>query len=230
MVNRHPSQIKEENLSSGEAEDLPHQHSKPNPIDFSPEEIEAGNVHIDTLLAKKAIVPVPHQDGQFFSNVYFIPKHDGGLCVILNLKKFNYFIQYHHFKMETLSHILSHITPSCYMAIFDFCDACLTVAIAGEHIWFLCFRWQGKTYMFVVLLFGISSAPRKFTKLLKPILALLRRQGIIILTYIDNGFTAAPTYELCFCNICMIMCISLFMASCYIKSNLLQNHHNKFVL
>ena len=73
--------------------------------------------------------------------------------MILNLKKFNYFVQYHHFKMETLSHILSHITPSCYMAIFDFCDAYLTVPISGFHIQFLCFQWQGKTYMFVVLPF-----------------------------------------------------------------------------
>ena len=91
------------------------------------------------------------------------------------------------------------------MAIFDFTDAYLTVSIAGEHVKFLKFQWQGKIFMYVVLPFGIASAPRQFTKLLKPILAFIRHQGIIVLTYIDDGFTTAATYFQCFQNIIFIM-------------------------
>ena len=91
------------------------------------------------------------------------------------------------------------------MAIFDFTDTYLMVSIAGEHVKFLKFQWQGKIFMYVVLPFGIASAPRQFTKLLKPILAFIRHQGIIVLTYIDDGFTTAATYFQCFQNIIFIM-------------------------
>ena len=125
--------------------------------------------------------------------------------MILNLKPFNQFVKYVHFKMETLNHILATITPGCWMAIFDFTDAYLTVAISSHHIWFLKFQWKGKIYMYVVLPFGIGSALRKFTKVLKPILSFLCRQGIIVLIYIDDGFTVALTYQECYDNICHIM-------------------------
>ena len=125
--------------------------------------------------------------------------------MILNLKRFNRFIEYQHFKMDTLSHILSHITKNCFMAVFNFTDAYLTVSISGHHVKFLKFWWRGQTFMYVVLPFGISSAPRKFTNLLKPILSFLRRQGIIVLTYIDDGFTVMLTFEACYWNICYIL-------------------------
>ena len=40
---------------------------------------------------------------------------------------------------------------------------------------------------------------------MKPILAYIRRCGIIVLTYIDDAFTVASTYDQCLQNICFIM-------------------------
>ena len=134
-----------------------------------------------------------------------IPKQDFGHRMILNLKFFNCYLTFVHFKMQTLNHILSNITPACYMSVFDFCDAYLTCPISPDHVKFLCFRFQGKTFMYVVLPFGISLAPRKFTKVLVPILSLLRHQAIVIITYLDDGFTCALTYDFCKYNICHIM-------------------------
>ena len=59
--------------------------------------------------------------------------------------------------------------------------------------------------MYIVLPFGISSAPHKFTKLLKPILAHLCSRGIVIITYLDDGWTIAKFFDLCFQNIFAIM-------------------------
>ena len=103
-----------------------------------------------------------------------------------------------HFKVETLLHIMALVIPGCFMAVLDLKDAYLVVPIAGIHVKFLEFMWQGKTYMYVVLPFGLSSAPRKFTKLLKPILAMLRRQGIIIVMYIDDGWVKGSDYNECY--------------------------------
>ena len=189
-----------------ELDDLPFQGTEPQPYHLSDTEITAGDEHIETLLKKKAIVETSdNEPGEYISTVFLIPKRDRGFRMILNLKRFNRFVHYEHFKMETLSHILSYITPNCFMAVFDLVDAYLMISIAGVHVQFLKFRWKGKVYMYVVLPFGISSAPRKFTKVLKPILAFIHRQGIIILTYIDDGFTCAPTFDECFQNICFIM-------------------------
>ena len=189
-----------------ELTDLPSQHNKPQPLHLSDSELSAGDDHTATLLAKNAIVETSENEtGEYLSTVFLIPKRDKGFRMILNLKRFNKFVRYEHFKMETLSHILSHITPNCFMAVFDLVDAYLTISIAGIHVPFLKFRWRNKTYMYIVLPFGISSAPCKFTKVLKPILAFIRRQGIVVLTYIDDGFTCAPTFQQCFDNICYIM-------------------------
>ena len=45
--------------------------------------------------------------------------------------------------------------------------------------------------------FGLNSAPRIFTKLFKPILRLLRSQGMLLIIYLDDILLIAPTADLC---------------------------------
>ena len=40
------------------------------------------------------------EKGDFFSNIFIRPKQDGKYRMILNLKPFNKYLQYHHFKMD----------------------------------------------------------------------------------------------------------------------------------
>ena len=49
--------------------------------------------------------------------------------MILNLKKFNKYIHYAHFKMETLQNIMDLMSKNCYMRVLHLSDAYLTVAI-----------------------------------------------------------------------------------------------------
>ena len=186
--------------------DLPSQERLPHIIHSNSEQTDSANAQISVLLEKRAIIETSlGEPGEFVSNVFLVPKKDGGYRMILNLKRFNHFVEYHHFKMETLSCILQLVQPFCYMATFDLTDAYLTIAINKFHVKFLKFQWAGKTYMYIVLPFGISSAPRKFTKVLKPILAFLRSQGVIILMYIDDGWTMALTYAACYQQISHVM-------------------------
>ena len=46
--------------------------------------------------------------------------------------------------------------------------------------------WRGNTYEFTCLLFGLTSTPRVFTKLLKPVMTFLRGQGLRAITYLDG--------------------------------------------
>ena len=60
------------------------------------------------LLQKYAIVPVPldQERDRFFSTYFIVPKKDGGLRPILNLKYFNKAVAKRRFNMETLHLII----------------------------------------------------------------------------------------------------------------------------
>ncbi|XP_070573977.1 uncharacterized protein [Ptychodera flava] len=51
---------------------------------------------------------------------------------------------------------------------------------------YLKFQWRQKMYQFLCLTFGLASAPRIFTKLMKPVIAILRRLGIRLIIYLDD--------------------------------------------
>jgi hypothetical protein len=51
-----------------------------------------------------------------------------------------------------------------------------------------------------VLPFGLSSAPRVFTKILKPVYAWLRHQGVRCSFYIDDSLNMHQLYESCYNN------------------------------
>ena len=60
------------------------------------------------------------------------------------------------------------------MTTVDLSDAYLPVPIARQHRSFLRFSWEGKFYEFQCLSFSLAPAPRVFTKILKPVVALFR--------------------------------------------------------
>ena len=57
---------------------------------------------IQKLIQKGVIIPSVHEEGEFISTIFLHSKKDGSYRTILNLKQFNEFVQYRHFKMDTL--------------------------------------------------------------------------------------------------------------------------------
>ena len=88
--------------------------------------------------------------------------------------------------MEDLTVLQQLIRPGDHMVKLDLKDAYLTAPMLEEHRRFLRFRWDDKQYDFMCLPFGISSAPRAFTKLLKPVVAWLRTQDIRVIVYLGD--------------------------------------------
>jgi hypothetical protein len=72
------------------------------------------------------------------------------------------------------------------MVKIDLQDAYFLVAVTLEHRKFLRFFWKDVLYEYSCLPFGLSSAPRVFTKLLKPVVAYLRELGIRLVIYLDD--------------------------------------------
>ena len=168
-----------------------------HPLIFSKEEQAATDEHIKLLLAKNDVVPSRRKPGDHVSTIFLHPKKTGGFRMILNLKDFNKLVEKIKLKMETLQHILDLVTENCYMTSIDLIDTYLTLTIALIHQKFLKFVWKGQVYMYIVLPFGLTSAPRLFTKILKPIISFLRKQGHIIVCYLDDAWQKAETYNEC---------------------------------
>ena len=119
------------------------------------------------LVNKGVIKKVRPEATQFISSIFLRPKPDGSHRLILNLKKFNETVVYHHFKMDSIYNIITLVTKNCFMASLDLKDAYYSIPIKASHQKFLCFKWRGEIYQFACLPNGLSCASRIFTKILK---------------------------------------------------------------
>jgi len=79
--------------------------------------------------------------------------------------------------MEGSEMIKDLLRKEDWMCTLDLKDAYLSVAIVQEHQRFLRFMRSGNIIEFTCLPFGLGSAPRTFTKLLRPVMAYLQKQG-----------------------------------------------------
>ena len=76
-------------------------------------------------------------------------------------------------------------------------DAYFSISIHPECQKYLCFFWRDQLYNFNVLPFGIASAPRVFTNVLKPVYALFRRNDIRCCYHIDDSLIMNQDFEKC---------------------------------
>ena len=121
--------------------------------------------------------PAVHCPDEYISTIFARKKKSGKYRMILNLNELSKHIEKHHFKMDTLWSAVRLMTPNCFMASINLKDAYYVVPIAEEHRKYLRFYWQGNLYQYTCMPNGLSSAPRCFTKLLKPVYSTLRQHG-----------------------------------------------------
>ncbi|XP_070582571.1 uncharacterized protein [Erythrolamprus reginae] len=143
---------------------------------------------IQHLLHIHAIEPVPqHARGTgFYSMIFTVPKSSGGCRLILNLKQLNLYILYRKFRMHSLQTILAAVRPQDLLTSLDLKEAYLHVPIYPPHRRFLRFCVEGVHYQYKAMPFGLSSAPRTFTKLLDVLTASLRAQSVRLMAYLDD--------------------------------------------
>ena len=162
-----------------------------------PSELESSMAEeISKLRGKGAISTVTRtQTVGFISRMFLVPKKDGSHRPIIDLRELNKFIKREHFKMEGIHLVKDLLQQGDWMVKLDLKDAYFAVPIHQEHRIYLQFRWKGITYQFNCLPFGLSSAPRVFTKIMRPVIAWLRQLGCRVITYIDDNLVMASTKE-----------------------------------
>jgi hypothetical protein len=168
-------------------------------IRFNKKEKDIMQQEVDKFIDKGILVFSEHEPEEFVSNVFLRPKKDpGAFRMIFNLTQLNTFVEYQHFKMETLDTALKLVTRGAWMGSLDFTDAYYTLPVYPDHQKYLKFTFAGQLYKFVAVPMGLSSACRYFTKIMKVPLSVLReRHNVAIAGYIDDTFLADTSPETC---------------------------------
>ena len=175
----------------------------PPPLLRHPLEIPSNNKTADLLHAvqklrlSQAIEEVVDTTSPgYYSRLFLVPKPDGSFRPIIDLKKLNQFIIVPSFKMETLFSIIAALQPNEWITKIDLKDAYHHILVHVNIRKYFRFVVAGTVYQFRVLPFGLSTAPREFTKTLAPVVHLLRSRGIQVHAYLDNWIIRASSKEL----------------------------------
>lgn len=98
-------------------------------------------------------------------------KRGAGNRSVINRKELKNSILYAHFKMEGLFLLKELLMSSDLMCKIDL----LCSSISERLSKYVRFQWKGSLYKFLCFYFGLSLAPRIFTKLTKVPISLLRK-------------------------------------------------------
>ena len=176
---------------------IPEQLVRPRQYRMSAKQKSILQLEIDKLIDKEVVSEIKSDDAAWVSNVFLRPKPGNKWRLIIDLTLLNEYIRKEHFKMDHLGVATEMMSKGSYMASLDLRDAYYSVNLHSDFRKYVTFTWGGKIFQFNTMPFGLSPAPRVFTKIMKPVFALLRREGIHCFNYIDDCFVIADTEEKC---------------------------------
>jgi hypothetical protein len=124
--------------------------------------------------------------------------HSTKMRGVSGLKSFNQkFMIPKHFKMEGLHTVRQLLQVLDFMTVIDLRAAYPTMGINPRYRNFFIFRFRGQFYRYRGTVFGASSLPRAFTKLLRPICAFLRTFGIRLVIFLDDILIMSASFATC---------------------------------
>ena len=147
------------------------------------------------MLTKGTVIPVPRdqENSGLYSPYFLVPKKNGGMRPILDLRVLNESVAKRPFRMLTIKRLLTCVQRNDFGISIDLKDAYFHVPIKPKHRRFLRFAFEGKKYEYTRLPFGYALAPRTFSKCVEAALEPLRRRGIRILAYLDDLLVLAQS-------------------------------------
>ena len=167
----------------------------------------------------------------FYSRLIVVMKASGSWRPVIDLSLLNLKVLKTSFKMETLQSVLLSVQPGDSMVSLDLKDGYLQVPMHPKSRKFLRFVAFGKVYQFMVLCFGLSTAPQVFTQVMAPVSAFLHRSGIQIHRYLDDWLIQASSREqvLLALESVLRLCQALGIVVNWEKSQLVPSQHVEYL-
>jgi len=148
---------------------------------------------VEELLLKQTIEEVARRSSLgFYSHLFVVPKKNGQLRPVINLRALNEHLEVPSFRMETVASVSAAIQPGDWAISVDLTDGYFHIPIAPTFRKYLRFVVNGRVYQFTALPFGLAPAPLVFTKVLSPLAAYLHAQGILFHRFLDDLLIRAP--------------------------------------
>ena len=114
---------------------------------------------------------------------------------IIDLSSLNAFVHCPSFTMETPRSILRALQQGQWLTSLDLKDAYFHIGIHPADRRYLRFCHNGTSWQFTVLPFGLSTSPRVFTKILKPVLAYAHLHRVKLHMYLDDWLLNPGTHQ-----------------------------------
>ncbi len=159
------------------------------------------------------MVPLLDRESGFYSRYFIVPKKDGELHPILDLRLLNRSVMRLKFKMLTVKQVVSQNRSEDWFVMIDLKNAYFHVSIIPSHRKFLRFAFRGKAYQYWVLPFGLALSPQTFTNCLDaaltpghPLTQLHRRLVDFSSIRADGGSTSRCTSGQARCrHVCLLL-------------------------
>lgn len=121
--------------------------------------------------------------------------------LILDLSILNEYVRYEKFKLEDHRDFFQMARLCDYVASFDIKSCYHQISVNERYTTYLGFEWtlNGKTtfYKFLVLPFGLASAPRICKNVFRPLVRKWRENGIILVLFYDDCIFGMNTLNDC---------------------------------
>ena len=143
---------------------------------------------------------VPPDSPGFYSNIFLVHKASGGWRPVIDLKWLNTHIYPPNFRMSSISSVLSTVRKGDYTFKIDLQDAYFHVPIHSSSRKYLRFAFENKVYQFLILPFGLNTAPQVFTTLGHTVTGYLHRLGISVFPYLSDWLVHHPDRQVPLCH------------------------------
>ena len=120
-----------------------------------------------------------------------VPKKGNKFRLILDLSRLNKYLTFPRFRYDSITKVPELFESGDYMFAWDAKDGYWHVNLHVDMWQFMCFQWEGRVLFFRQMPFGLAPACWVFTKLMRVTVDYLRRQGLKVLAYIDDGLAGA---------------------------------------
>ena len=130
-----------------------------------------------------------------YSRLFLVTKATGERKPIIDLSSLNAFVHCPSFTMEMPRSILGALQQGQWLTSLDLKDAYFHIGINPANRRYLRFCHDGTAWQFTVLQFRLSTSPRVFTKILKPVLAYAHLHRLKLHMYLDDWLLNPGTYQ-----------------------------------